>query len=227
VLMPWDLDPHQLAKEIRALPASVKAINLRIDTPGGDVFATRTLQSAIADSSATINVFIDGLAASAGSWFALSSKNIEIVPGGYVMIHRTATFLDLFGVVNAGDIDGFVAELSKEKTRLENFDADVAREYMPRMGLTDAEILDLMSAETWYNAEQALAAGLVDRIADSGDAVSNKFDSAFFNNAPEAYLKPPTPTAGPPAAEEPAGEPSVVVDTAALLRQLAVKCVTY
>jgi hypothetical protein len=39
----------------------VKTINVRINSPGGDVFEGDAIYSALAQHSATINVFIDGL----------------------------------------------------------------------------------------------------------------------------------------------------------------------
>ncbi|WP_301100276.1 ATP-dependent Clp protease proteolytic subunit, partial [Propionivibrio sp.] len=63
-----------LVKTIRGVTAPV--INLRVNSPGGDVFAARAIEQALRDSAATVIAHIDGYAASAASFMVMAADQI-------------------------------------------------------------------------------------------------------------------------------------------------------
>jgi len=182
----WGITAQDFVEQLNKTEADV--IHLRINSPGGDVFAARAIQAALKQHSARVVVHIDGLAASAASFIAMSADELEIVEGGFLMIHKALSFLDVFGYFNASDLEDMVAEFEKERELLGKIDDSIANDYAKRSGKTKEEALAWMGAETWFTAEEALEAGLVDRVY-SGDPVENKHDLSVFAKAPEALQK--------------------------------------
>src|SRR5690349_6468961 len=66
--------------QLAALPEGVKAINVHINSPGGDVFAALNIANALRDQQATKNrtvtTYVDGLAASAASIIAMAGSKV-------------------------------------------------------------------------------------------------------------------------------------------------------
>jgi ATP-dependent Clp protease protease subunit len=164
---------------VRALAdISAPTIHLRINSPGGSVFGARAMEQAIREHSSKIIAHVDGYAASAASFLMLPADEIEISPGGMVMIHKAWALA--YG--NADDMIDMAALLEK-------IDGTLVASYMNRTGQDAAQIAEWMAAETWFTAEEAVENGFADRIA--GDQTSSSAAAAIaapaWNLA--AYLK--------------------------------------
>lgn len=139
---------------IRDLKAvSTKNINLRINSPGGSVFDGVTIANALRSHPANVTVYVDGLAASIASIIALSGDRLVMMPQTSFMIHDASG--SCYG--NAADMEGMRDLLDKQSNNL-------AGAYAAAAGGTVQEWRDLMKAETWYTAEEAVAAGLADEV---------------------------------------------------------------
>lgn len=181
----YGLAAEQVVKDLAAIKAGV--IHLRINSPGGDVFEARAIATAIQAHPATVIAHIDGIAASAASWIALAANEVEISKGAFLMIHNSYC-------LTIGD----KAEHIEQARLLEKIDESILGDYEAKSGKTKDEIRAWMDAETWFTAEEALAAGLVDRVAD-GKAASGAADwnvKELFENAPAALatMAAPVPT---------------------------------
>jgi ATP-dependent Clp protease protease subunit len=64
------ISAKQFSDELKKLDSSVKEIDLRINSPGGDVFDGIAIYNRLISHPARINVYIDGLAASIASIIA-------------------------------------------------------------------------------------------------------------------------------------------------------------
>lgn len=151
----------------------VKIIHLRINSPGGNFFDARAMETALEQHPAKVISHIDGLAASAASVLALAGDEIEIAEGGFFMIHKAMGL----AIGNSDDMME-MAEM------LEKVDGSLVADYQKRSGQEKAQIEEWMKAETWFTAQEALADGFVDRIYE-GEKVENRFDLSVFENAPE------------------------------------------
>lgn len=185
-----------------------RTIHLRIDSPGGEVFAGQSMAQAIREHPATVVAHIDGLAASAASWVALAADEVVINPGGMIMIHQAQGI----AVGNAADLRG-TADL------LEKVDGILVAGYVAETGQPEQQIIDWMAAETWFTAEEAVAHGFADAIA-AGAGSSNRsreWNLAAYRHAPEA---PPVADVAPP---EPAPvEAASIIDSTHLRRRLRI-----
>jgi ATP-dependent protease ClpP protease subunit len=161
-------------------------IHLRINSPGGDVFAAQTICQAIRDTGANVIAHVDGYAASAATVIATAADEVEISDGGFFMIHNAWTW----AMGNANDLTATATLLSK-------IDGSLAAQYSKKSGMAVEDVRAAMDAETWYTADEAVAAGLVDRIA-AGKKAEASWDMSAYAKAPR--VAPPEPEQPDPAA---------------------------
>lgn len=160
----------------------VDEIHLRVDSPGGDVFSAKAMQTALAEHKAKIIVHIDGLAVSAASFLVMSGDEIHMTRGALFMIHKGWTIM----VGNADD-------LRKESTVLDKVDEAIADDYANRTGKKRDEMIELMNAETWFSADEALEIGFIDSIVENvkeKSANAHTYDLSAYHNAPRDYTPP-------------------------------------
>lgn len=157
-------------KELNALTAPV--IHLRIDCPGGDVFAARAMERAIREHSSKVIAHIDGYAASAASFLALACDEVVIAKGGFFMIHKAWTFA-------YGNSD----DLLKVADLLDKIDVSLVGTYEQETKLSAAAIETYMAEETWFNAEESLKFGFADSIAEDAQK-SAAWDMSAYAHAP-------------------------------------------
>lgn len=178
---------ESFVKQLRSLTAGT--IHIRINSPGGDVFAARAMEQAIRDHSATIIAHVDGYAASAASLITSAADRAIMSPGSFLMIHKAWTI----AIGNADDMFS-TAEL------LEKIDGTIAGSYAAKAG-TGPDFADLMAKETWFTAEEAVTIGLADEIAagaPKASAAQPKWDLSAYDAAPAlAIAPPPQPTPEP------------------------------
>lgn len=152
-------------------------IDLRINSAGGDVFEGVAIHEALQRFPGRIVAHVDGLAASAASFIAMAATEIAIAPMGFLMIHEAS-----------GGVLGTARDMREQATLLEKITNVIAKSYVSRSRLKEDEALALMTAETWFTAEQAVTVGLADRIADRPKEIplARMKAAARFRNAPEA-----------------------------------------
>lgn len=177
---------QDLVPKIDQLEADV--IHLRINSPGGDVFAAQAIAAALQRHNARVVAHIDGLAASAATAIAVVSDEVLMAEGSMFMIHNAWT-------IAIGDKNDFLDTAAL----LEKVDGALAAQYSTRSGKALAEIHALMDAETWFTAEEAVAAGFADAL-DAAQAEPEKEPAAAWNLAalgrpPKAEPQPEKPTA--------------------------------
>ena len=175
----WEeLDAGTLARQIKAL--DVGEIELHINSPGGDMFDGLAIMNALRQHDATVTTYVDGLAASAASLVALGGDRIVMTTGSQMMVHEASTFA--YG--NAEAMRAIIARLDKASDGM----ADV---YARRAGGTSAEWREVMRAETWYSAAEAVDAGLADAVDDDKPAVEAAFDLSIYAHAGRDQAPPP------------------------------------
>ncbi|MEO3929247.1 head maturation protease, ClpP-related [Micromonosporaceae bacterium B7E4] len=149
----WGTNARDFARELRALDAD--SITVHLNSPGGDAFDGIAIYNSLRDHPAAVTVLVDGLAASAASVIAQAGDTVRMNRGAQMMIH------DASGLVigNASDMADFAAVLEKTSD-------SIAAAYAGRAGGTVAEWREVMRAETWYTAAEAVEAGLADEAVD-------------------------------------------------------------
>lgn len=183
--------PESFVKAVYAVDKNT-TINLRINSPGGSVFAARSMEQALRDHKGKVIVHIDGLAASAATFIAMAGDEVIMSKGALFMIHKAWT--GLWG--NADD-------LRKEAELLDKIDGTLADTYADKTGKSVDQVAAWMAAETWFTSAEALEQGFATSIAES-EAKAGAWNLSAYANAPKAEREPaPSP--------EPAPEPEPAI----------------
>ena len=162
-------------------------LNLRINSPGGDVFEARAIATAIKAHAGKVVAHIDGLAASAATTIAAAADEVVIADGSFYMIHNAWTLA-------LGDKNDFrtTADL------LDKIDGAIRADYVARTGKVETEIVALMDAETWFTAQEAVDHKFADRLADEPKAKNAAtWNLSAYDKAPEILNAPAEPEATP------------------------------
>lgn len=146
-----DTDAAEFVQAVHAIKA--KAIDVHINSPGGFVYDGVAMFEALKSHAATVNVRIDGLAASAASFLAMAGDSVEISMGGRMMIHDA----QMVAI-------GSPAELREYADLADSVSDDIAGYYAARAGGKPETWRTAMQATTWYSAQQAVDAKLADRV---------------------------------------------------------------
>ena len=193
----WGINAEEFVKSLNALTDST--IHIRFNSPGGSVFDGMAIYNAIKQHKSTIIAHVDGLAASIASVILMAADDVRMGDGAFIMIHEPWSMVvgdaedmrkeaDLLDKVHDVIIDTYVDKCKKKKTR--------------------NDISDMMAAETWMTAKEAIDFGFCDSIEtgkkkdddndndkDDNDNEENEasnranillFDLSAFANVPEA-----------------------------------------
>lgn len=169
--------PKAFVSALKDLKADT--IHLRVNSPGGSVFAARAMEQAIREHDAKIVAHIDGVAASAASFLVMAADEIVMAPGALMMIHKAWTF----SMGNASDLMDTAALLEK-------IDGTLAATYAQRSGQDVETIANMMAAETWFTAEEAVSLGLADAVSESVKARTTWNLSAYQKAPAQPEPKP-------------------------------------
>lgn len=178
------VNASEFAAELDGL--DVDEINLRINSTGGDAFEGITIMNTIRRHSAKTIAHVDGLAASAASIIAMGADEVVMHPGSEMMIHDAS-------MCACGDA-GWMREVADLLDKLSD---DIAKLYAKKAGAGSAAAWrEVMVAETWYTGEEAVAAGLADRVDDADDAQNvaaavAEWDLSMFAHAGRADAPAP------------------------------------
>jgi ATP-dependent Clp protease protease subunit len=184
----------------------VSQIDIRINSPGGDVFQGNAIYDALARHPAKKMVYIDGLAASMATLIAMAGDEIHMAANAMFMIHEPS-----------GVAIGTAEEMLATATLLESLSANAVKTYAERTGREAETIKAQMMAETWFTADEAKAAGFVTHVTPRKQLAAH-FDttSAVFAKAPEwvreqlANLKEPQMTTSTEVKPEQIAEPLMI-----------------
>lgn len=151
----YGIGAKQFVQELNKITA--KKINVHINSPGGSVWQGIAIFTALNNAkNKIINTFIDGIAASITSLIALAGDFVTIAENAFFFIHEPS-----------GDAMGTADTMRHTAEELDKIRDQLANAYQRKTGMDLEEIKRLMKQETLYNAQEALAAGFVDNIADA------------------------------------------------------------
>ena len=182
--------PESFVKAVYGV-AKDATINLRINSPGGSVFAARAMEQALREHKGRVVVHIDGLAASAATFIAMAGDEVVMAKGALFMIHKAWT-----------GMWGNSADLRKEADLLDKIDGTLADTYAEKTGKDVAQVSEWMAAETWFTAAEALEQGFATSIAET-EAKAGAWNLSAYANAPaQVAQETPAEPAQPELAPE-------------------------
>lgn len=146
--------PGDIRKAVSDNPPG-ETLTVEINSPGGSMFAGFEMYSVLLGAECDTEAEVQSLAASAASTAMLGCRRVKATPVAQVMIHNPAVIAD-----------GNQYDHRKTAEELAGFAQSIlnAYELKCRGKRTRAELEAMMDSETWFPAQEAVEAGLVDEI---------------------------------------------------------------
>jgi ATP-dependent protease ClpP protease subunit len=148
-------------------------LDVHVNSCGGDCFDGLTIYNSIKAHKGRVSTIVDGIAASIASIIIQAADERVMRSGSMAMIHEAA-----------GLCVGNAAEMAKMTETLDKVSGNLASVYAARCGGPAASWRAAMKAETWYTAEEAVAAGLADRVGTQPAALPDSIDLAALGVVP-------------------------------------------
>ena len=167
-----------------ALAEDSKSITVRLNSPGGSAYDGVTIYNLLKGCSRPVNVIVDGMAASAASIVAMAGTSVTMSLGSVLMIHNGMSMC--YGDAN---------DMRKQADTLDTVTSGIQDIYIAKAGLKRSEVAEMMDAETWMTADEAVEKGFATAVAKDKKAVKNSFDLGKFkfkNSAPAFHLEAKT-----------------------------------
>jgi ATP-dependent Clp endopeptidase proteolytic subunit ClpP len=144
-------------------------VDLRINSEGGDVSEGLAMFT-LANSHPQLTTTIDGIALSMASVIAQAGKRRRMSANGVFMLHNAQ-----------GEVSGDEARVRRYADTLGLVTGKIVAIYANRSGRSESEIRSLMDRETFLDAADARAAGLIDEIVGES-RMAARFDPLRFKD---------------------------------------------
>lgn len=173
----WFDDGFTHAEVVSALSGLDGDIKVILNSGGGIASEGAAIHAALKAHPGNVTVEVVGIAASAASLLAMAGDTVTMASGSVLMIHDPMNIT----IGNSDDHSRTIGELEAYATAY-------AKVYAAKSGKTAAECRAIMKAETWMEADAAIAAGFADGEATVGKKATAKasaFDYRVYANAPK------------------------------------------
>jgi len=153
-------------------------LNVRINSPGGDVFEGVAMAQALRDFKGETVAYVDGMAASAATFLTTAAGKTLMAKGSMLMVHQAWTV----AIGNSTDLTTMASLLDK-------IDNQIAEQYAAKSGVTVDQAKAWMAAETWFSDTEAVAAGLADGLQGDDGEEQGAGDGSAENRAKQWNLE--------------------------------------
>lgn len=173
----WFDDGFTHAEVVSALSGLDGDIKVILNSGGGIASEGAAIHAALKAHPGEVTIEIVGIAASAASLLAMAGDIVTMTSGSVLMIHDPMNIT----IGNSEDHSRTIGELEAYATAY-------AKVYAAKSGKTAAECRAIMKAETWMEADAAIAGGFADGETPSGKkstAKASAFDYRVYANAPK------------------------------------------
>lgn len=152
-----EVTPKKFAEDLAACGG--KNLTVRVNSPGGDVFAAQAIYNQLKAYTGKVTVKIDGMCASAATVIACAGETVIMPSNTIYMIHNPKSAM--LGYYDA-------VQLGKVSDRLMTVKQTIVNVYMGRVGnaLSEVQVKHKMDSEEWMTADKAKEYGFVDEITD-------------------------------------------------------------
>ncbi|MFA7521295.1 MAG: ClpP-like prohead protease/major capsid protein fusion protein [Halothiobacillaceae bacterium] len=152
--------------------AEPQQITIRVNSPGGIVSEALAAFTLLRQHPARVTAYVDGLAASSASFLVMAADHVYMASTAILMVHNP-------WVTAEGD-----AKSLRDTANTLDKHRDVLLRGYGRSGLPRKRLIDLLDAETWMDADEALALGFIDEVLDA-PGIAARADLNNFTNVPE------------------------------------------
>lgn len=180
-----DVTPKSIRDALSEMGA-VKNLDIHINSYGGSCVAGNAIINILDNyrkkNGASLNVYIDGIAASMGSGIASIGDTVYMANNSLFMVHKPSTM----AMGNADDLEKVIQILEKTEDGL-------VQNYMRRFKGTEDELRGLLADETWLSADEAKEWGFVDEVIEGAKIAASakgiKIGEQVFENKVADMIK--------------------------------------
>lgn len=164
-------------------------VHITLNSYGGSVNAATIIHDTISAYPGRVHITVSGTAASAAVGVAMAGDELTMTPGSMMMIHDPI----MMAMGNRTDMEKAIQTLDAAKESILNI-------YEAKSGMSRNKLSEMMSAETWMDAQTALKYGLIDGVTAKKGA-DNSCASCSIEEAKKrvkAYYERPRARDEPP-----------------------------
>ena len=190
----WDVTASSVKRALAEFDESEDLL-ATLNSPGGYIDDGFSIYTALKNRPGNVHIHITGIAASMGSVIAMAGDIVTMEETGLAMIHPPSSIAW-----------GTAVDMRKQADVLDKYESRIVTAYERRtLKLSSEELANAIAEETWYTAQEFLAAGFIDEVRDGEPAASTTQNRASvewlrvaqYKNIPKAasqFFK----TNGPP-----------------------------
>lgn len=149
-------------------------LTVHVNSGGGIATEGAAIHALLSGRGGRTDIVIEGIAASAASLIAMAGETVSMAEGAICMIHDPM-----------GYTQGNSADHAKQIEALEALATAYARVYAAKSGKTAEECREIMKAERWFAADEAIAEGFADAKIEARAAPVAMFDYQKYAHAPK------------------------------------------
>jgi len=165
-----EITPVGFKEDLAAL-GDIDILNVYINSPGGDVFAGQAIYSMLKRNKATINIHVDGLAASIASVIAMAGDSIHMPSNSMMMVHNPWSMAQ-----------GNSKDFRKMADDLDKIGLSIQETYLAKApDMKQEDLIALLDAETWLTAKECMDLGLCDVVEDEKAIAASIKDFDILN----------------------------------------------
>lgn len=166
-----DVSAFSFKKELEEL-GDISELNVHINSLGGSTYQGLTIYNLLKQHKAQINMYIDGIAASAASIIAMAGDKIYMPKSSMMMIHNCWT-----GII------GNAKELRKTADDMDKIAVAYKAAYLSKINIDEEKLDELLEEESYLTADECVEMGFADEILDLDEKNSiNQYSSRFLCN---------------------------------------------
>ncbi|MBT3139683.1 ATP-dependent Clp protease proteolytic subunit [Ruegeria litorea] len=174
-----DFDAETVSDALALLSGPVR---IRLNSGGGIAFDGTAIHSVLSDYRGHKTIIVQGIAASAASVIMMAGDRIEMSAGSVLMIHDPSQDITSYR--------GTSGEHRRVADSLDKISDAVAQIYAQRSGKPMSEVRQIMTAESWFTPEEAVAAGFADIAQhDSEQLAPAEFDYRAYAHSPSNLIQ--------------------------------------
>lgn len=171
----YDFTAESLISSIEE--AKDEDITIRINSPGGSVFAGWGIASKMSEHKGVVNVKVDGIAASMSGVILLFADNVEVNDVTKIMLHKASM------PVSSDEDRDFLRSINdqvkaKLKSKIDSSKLNEIKGITVDKLFSEGERVDL-----WLTAKEAKSIGLVDKIVKLTVSEAKALDNKLYNVA--------------------------------------------
>ena len=179
----WPISYEYVRSELSKLEG--QDVNVYVSSLGGSLVHALKIRRLFIDHG-RVTCHLHGFVASAATILATGAARVLMGRHALYLAHLNSLPVDVWGYHNTEDIERAIEKLQNNKLDLDKIDSTVAGIYAARGSKTAEEFHAIMAKGLWMNAEEVLALGLADELAEDD---STTFAAASAQGGYSAALR--------------------------------------